>query len=169
MKSRYPLLDAIRLASVFCDRNIACYNMHHMYTQASTSIDMCFCLDKFVLRVVFTAKGFFRSGSYSHSIRINTFCIIYVCLIPEGDSDSLWLSRFQRQFQAAIFLIIVLRASSFSINGEVVKVAKGEIVIRAMLHNDQNVSAISDRALRACCAGHRIISFHDLHSKTSRR
>ena len=26
------------------------------------------------------------------SLRLNTFCIINVCLIPSGDSDSLWYS-----------------------------------------------------------------------------
>ena len=31
-------------------------------------------------------------GNYSHSLRLNTFCIINVCLIPSGDSDSLWYS-----------------------------------------------------------------------------
>ena len=29
---------------------------------------------------------------YSHSLRLNTFCIINVFLIPGGDSDSLWYS-----------------------------------------------------------------------------
>ena len=29
---------------------------------------------------------------YSHSLRLNTFCIIIVCPIPSGDSDSLWYS-----------------------------------------------------------------------------
>ena len=28
----------------------------------------------------------------SHSLRLNTFCIINMCLIPGGDSDSLWYS-----------------------------------------------------------------------------
>ena len=29
---------------------------------------------------------------YSHSLRLNTFCIIYVCPIPSDGSDSLWHS-----------------------------------------------------------------------------
>ena len=37
-------------------------------------------------------NGFHRSGNHSHSLRLNTFCIIIVCLIPSGDSDSLWYS-----------------------------------------------------------------------------
>ena len=37
-------------------------------------------------------KGFRRSGTHSHSLILNTFCIINVCLIPGGDSDSLWYS-----------------------------------------------------------------------------
>lgn len=33
---------------------------------------------------------FFRGvGDYSHSPRLNALCVIYVCLIPSGDSDSL--------------------------------------------------------------------------------
>ena len=31
-------------------------------------------------------------GRHSHSLTLNTFCIINVCLIPSGDSDSLWYS-----------------------------------------------------------------------------
>ena len=38
---------------------------------------------------------FFRGvGDYSHSPRLNALCVIYVCLIPSGDSDSLWYSYF---------------------------------------------------------------------------
>lgn len=29
---------------------------------------------------------------YSHSLRLNTLCIIYMCLNPSGGSDSLWHS-----------------------------------------------------------------------------
>ena len=36
--------------------------------------------------------GLLRLGAYSHSLRLNTLCIISVCLIPSGDSDSLWYS-----------------------------------------------------------------------------
>ena len=31
-------------------------------------------------------------GDYSHTLRLNTFCIIYVCPIPSDGSDSLWHS-----------------------------------------------------------------------------
>ena len=31
-------------------------------------------------------------GDHSHSLRLNTFCIIYVCPIPSDGSDSLWHS-----------------------------------------------------------------------------
>ena len=37
-------------------------------------------------------RGFQDFSLYSHSLRLNTFCIINVCLIPGGDSDSLWYS-----------------------------------------------------------------------------
>ena len=37
-------------------------------------------------------RGFQDFSLYSHSLRLNTFCIISVCLIPSGDSDSLWYS-----------------------------------------------------------------------------
>ena len=31
-------------------------------------------------------------STYSHSLGVNALCIIYVCLIPSGNSDSLWHS-----------------------------------------------------------------------------
>ncbi len=34
----------------------------------------------------------FQGIRYPRSLRLNTFCIINVCLIPSGDSDSLWYS-----------------------------------------------------------------------------
>ena len=36
--------------------------------------------------------GSAKSIRHSHSIRLNTFCIINVFLIPSGDSDPLWYS-----------------------------------------------------------------------------
>ena len=40
----------------------------------------------------FIVSGFPNFSFYSHSLRLNTFCIIHVFLIPDGDSDSLWYS-----------------------------------------------------------------------------
>ena len=37
-------------------------------------------------------RGFPDFSLYSHSLGLNTFCIINVFLIPGGDSDSLWYS-----------------------------------------------------------------------------
>ena len=34
-------------------------------------------------------QGFAGFVSYSHSLRLNALCVIYVYLIPSGDSDSL--------------------------------------------------------------------------------
>ncbi len=34
-------------------------------------------------------RHFSERVSYSHSLRLNALCVIYVCLIPSGDSDSL--------------------------------------------------------------------------------
>lgn len=38
------------------------------------------------------AFGSSIADAHSHSLRFNTFCIISVCLIPGGNSDSLWYS-----------------------------------------------------------------------------
>ena len=46
----------------------------------------------FRFRLSFVFKGSSRFDCHSHSIGLNTFGIIYVFLIPGGDSDSLWYS-----------------------------------------------------------------------------
>lgn len=37
-------------------------------------------------------RRFSEGVSYSHSLRLNALCVIYVCPIPSDGSDSLWHS-----------------------------------------------------------------------------
>ena len=41
------------------------------------------------LQILELLLSFFAVRYYSHSLRLNALCVIYVYLIPSGDSDSL--------------------------------------------------------------------------------
>ena len=41
------------------------------------------------LQIIELLLSFFAVRYYSHSLRLNALCVIYVYLIPSGDSDSL--------------------------------------------------------------------------------
>ena len=41
------------------------------------------------LQIIELLLSFFAVEYHSHSLRLNALCVIYVCLIPSGDSDSL--------------------------------------------------------------------------------